>query len=298
MKSSHRSWYIKGGLTILLFTLFLYLLVLLCEQITTTYNVTATTEFIECYSERKPISRINLKNSSLFTLKEDEDLFITEKQLAARFNGTVELADSVHIKLERVARGSLLVEIERENGGVVAWLRNIGDVESLPVDDILFIEVKEIDSLLNANQTIIIPINGEVSLGRSVDIESPGESSLIVRGGDITMTGYTKFTNSSFAAGSERLFLGDRLVFDDKHAIGFVSVNNEPAIQASYRAIGKEARIIKPGPKDMNSGYKFSASLFARFKYDKIFQTISILFGIVLTLTSILDFLINYKNSK
>lgn len=275
-----------------------YCLLVVFDKISTVFNVTARTEIIKSYSKQKPLSRINLFDADIYTLVEDRYKLPTDTLLAKSFNGSLELSDSVSMKMERIANGPLLLELEKPNGGNVAVLRSRNSYGAASVidfpTDILFVEIHEIDSLINNNVSIVIPISGKIELGNSIDIESDGEYSLLLRSGDVTMTGYTSFNGNYFVAGQERLFLGDKLVFDDENAIGVATINDEPALQVSYRAIGNEARIIKPGPRDNESAYVFSASLFSRFKYDKFFQGLSIILAIVLSVTSIGDFYMNH----
>ena len=282
----------------LLFICVIYFVILVSERILTIFNVTANTEILECYSDQKQLSNINLFDAEIYTMEDDVDLIYVEKQLYSGFKGMMALNDSVVLKMERLSHGSLLLEAERPTGGIVATLKEFETGKVMNVDDIIFITINKIDSLIDHNASIVLPFSGTVKLGKSIDVESDNEYSLVLRDGDITMTGYTPLTNSYFVAGKEKLYLGDMLTIDDDKAIGFATVNESPAIQVSYRTIGKEARIIKPGPKDMNSGYRFSATIFSRFKYDAIFQRISILFAVILTCVTIGDFLLNVYNQK
>lgn len=288
--------YVLASIVVLAALGFLFLFIF--DTIHTIYNITANTEIIKCYSKQKPSSRINLFNATLYKLDTIDGWQLTEKLIDKSFQGSVELSDSTKIKMERVANGPLLVEIERPTRGVVATLRESGSgIEKITlVEDILFIEIHNIDSLLNSNTSIVIPFTGKVELGKSIEIESDNEYSLLLKSGDITMTGFTSFGGNYFVAGHEKLYLGDKLIFDDENSIGIATVNTESAIQVSYRAIGHEARIIKPGPKNQESGYRFSASIFSRFKYDKIFQSLSIIVGILIFLITVCDFYLNHFN--
>jgi len=260
---------------------------LIFDRINTIFNVTAQTEVISCYTDQKPSSRINLFAADIYTI---------EDEIAKSFEGSIELSDSVNIKMERISNGPLLIEIERVTGGVVAKLRSFNERKKTPilVHDLIFIEISKIDSLLDNNASIVIPITGHIKLGNSIDIESDNEYSLLLRAGDITMTGVTSLFNSHFVAGNEKLYLGDQLIFDDKNSIGIATINEQPAIQVSYRGIDKHARILKPGPKDFKSGYQISASIFSRFKYDNSFQIGSIIIALLISTITILDFYYNH----
>lgn len=286
----------------LIIAIIVMLLIFIFDKIHTVYNITATTEIIECYSNQKPNSRINLFDADIYTLekKEEGGWELHESLLAKSFKGTLELGDSTNIKLERIAHGALLIEIERASSGTAAILRSNSskDLKHKAIPDILFIEINNVDSILNSNTSVVIPLSGKIDLGKSIEIESENEYSLLLKEGDITMTGYTSIGNSSFPAGSEKLYLGDKLVFNDENSIGIASLNTGPAIQVSYRAIGDEARVIKPGPKNQEDGYRFSASIFSRFQHDKPFQAFSIILGITLYFITVADFYITLKEKK
>lgn len=268
-----------------------FFLIILLEEVNTIFNVTAQTEIVSCYSEQKPISRINLFDANLYKLVESQGWEMKDTLIEKSFKGSIELSAGVNITMERVSNGSLLLEFEKPSGGLVAKIRSFERQADKPkeVQDLLFVEIVNIDSLINNNTSIVIPISGSIRLGSSLDIESDNEYTLLLRDGNIAMTGVPKISNSHFASGHEKLYLGDRLVLEDENSIGLATVNHEPSIHVSYRAYGKEARIIKPGPKDFASGYKISASIFSRFKYDKYYQTGSIIIALILSILTILD---------
>lgn len=276
------------------------LLVFIFDKIITVYNITATTEVIECYSKQRPSNRINLFNAKIYTLEDGEGWQLEDKLIANSFSGTLQLGDSTNIKLERIAHGPLLIEIERDQPGIAATLRSntSKDLKHEDIPDLLFVEIHNIDSILNSNTSVVIPLFGKIELGKSIEIETENEYSLLLRDGDVTMTGYTSIGKSSFPAGHEKLFLGDKLIFNDYNSIGIASMSTEPAIQVSYRAIGNEAKIIKPGPKDQEDGYRFSASIFSRFQYDKHFQTLSILVGILIFFITLADFYLTVQEKN
>ena len=277
------------------------LLLFIFDSIKTIYNVTATTEIISFHSSQKPSSRINLFDADIYTLKALKNSWQSEEVLVEKsFSGSVEIYDSTTVKIERIGNGPLLIELVRPQGGRVASLRgsNTQGQKLTSIDEIMFIEIHNIDSLVNNNISVVIPLSGEIILGKSIEVESNNEYSLLLQEGDITMTGYTKFGKKYFVAGQEKLYLGDKLIFDDKNSIGIATVNTKPAIQVSYRAVGEQAKIIKPGPRDSESGYTFAASTFSRFKYDSFFQGLSILAGFLLFVLKIWDTFSKVQQSK
>ena len=277
---------------ILLMVLFYQALI---NRVVTLFNVTAQTEIVSFYTRQKPISRINLYGA---------DIYFDGYKKYTGFNGALELNKGVEVNIERLAKGSLFIDVEALETSSVGKLFS-GEDGSLVynAEDHLNIEVRNVDSLLNNGYSLVVPLTGKVELGGSVDIEINGETSPVLRAGNITMTGYSKLGDDFFVAGTEELFLGDCLTFEDHDnlstdALGFAVVNDRPAIQVSYRVESTEAVVVKPGPKGRNTGYRISASLFDRFRYDRFFQGISLIFGVLVVLTTIGDFTITILQFK
>ena len=287
--------YLKYFIGICLTALFLYFSSLvLFDNINTLFNITAHTEIIKFHTVNKPISRYNLNNASIH---------ITEnynfKEIYSSFNGTLELNKNVDVEIERISQGAIIISIEGENGKSIGNLFNSNNKKVFKANDYMLIEINKVDSLLYNGISIVFPLSGIVELGKSVDVEIYEETSPVLRTGDITMTGYSNFGGGRyFDAGSKKLYLGDFLEFEDKDGIGFVSINDNPALQVAYRIEADQAIIRKPGPKGKNSGYIISASVYDKFINDSLFQGISLIFAMLLILFSLIDSIMNVFNLK
>ena len=277
--------------------LFYFTLLVFFDTINTLFNITAHTEIIKFQTVSKPISRYNLNNASIQIT--DNYNF---KEIYNSFNGSLEINKNVKVEIERISQGAIIFLLEGENGTSVGNLYNNNNKKVFKANDYMLIEINKVDSLLNAGISIVFPLSGIVELGKSVDVEIYEETSPVLRTGDITMTGYSNFGSGQyFEAGNKKLYLGDCLEFGNKEAIGFVSVNDNPALQVAYRVEADQAIIRKPGPKGKNSGYRISASLYDKFVNDRLFQGLSLIFAALLVLASLGDFImniINFKKSK
>lgn len=288
----------KGLLGVLVLSLIafdLYLILLLFfDNINTLFNITAHTEIIKFHTTSKPISRYNLNNASI-TVPENYNF----KEIYNSFNGSLEINKDVDVALERISNGAIFFSLESESGNSVGNLYNSSNSKIFTASDYMLIEIHEVDSLLNYGVSIVFPLSGIVELGKSVDVEIFEETSPVLRSGDISMTGYSNFIGKGqyFEAGSEKLYLGDCLEFEDKEAIGFVTVNDNPALQVSYRIEAEEAVVRKPGPKGKNSGYRISASLYDRFVNDRLFQALSLIFATLIALSSLFDLVQNFRST-
>jgi hypothetical protein len=277
------------GIGALLLCVLYVILLIFFDNINTLFNITAHTEIIKFQTVNKPISRYNLNNASIH-VTENYDF----KNIYNSFNGSLEINKNVKVEIERISQGAIIFMLESENGTSIGNLYNSNNKKVFQAEDYMLIEIKKVDSLLNHGISIVYPLSGFVKLGKSVDVEIYEETNPVVRTGDITMTGYSNFVRGQyFEASSKKLYLGDCLEFDDKEAIGFVAINDNPALQVAYRIEANEAIIRKPGPKAKNSGYKISASLYDRFANDKFFLGISMIFAALLVFTSLYDSITN-----
>ncbi|MFD1293978.1 hypothetical protein ACFQ5N_09035 [Lutibacter holmesii] len=294
----HKKNIIKGlwitlGLGTLSFILYLILLVFF-DNINTLFNITAHTEIIKFQTVNKPISRYNLNNASIHVT--DNYNF---KNIYNSFNGSLEINKNVKVEIERISQGNIIFLLESDNGTSIGNLYNSSNENIYAAKDYMLIEIKKVDSLLNNGISIVFPLSGYVELGKSVDVEILNETNPVVRTGDITMTGYSNFGSGQyFEAGNKKLYLGDCLEFENKDAIGFVAVNDSPALQVAYRIEANEAIIRKPGPKGKNSGYRISASVYDKFINDRFFQGLSMIFATLLVITSLTDFTLNIIKRK
>lgn len=143
--------------------------------------------------------------------------------------------------------------------------------------------------------TTIIPISGKVILGRALNYELYNSSTAIVRSGVVKMVGKSLLGNHFFESGVIDLNIGDQFIMEDGEtkAYGFIVVNEMPAMTAAYRTVGRQGKIITPGPVDNNSGYYISTSLTSRFLNDNFFQGISWSFASLILLGTLLTFLID-----
>jgi len=265
---------------------FIVALLLFFNRINTLFNITAHTEIVKFQTVSKPISRYNLNNASIY-VAESYDF----KNIFNSFNGSLGINKDVNVEIERISNGAIFFTLESENGTSVGNLYNTNNTKVYTVKDYMLIEIYEVDSLLNNGVSIVFPLSGIVELGKSVDVEIFNETSPVLRSGDISMTGYSVFLGRGqyFEAGSEKLYLGDCLEFEGKEAIGFVAVNDNPALQVSYRIEAEEAIIRKPGPKGKDSGYRISASFYDRLLNDRIFQGWSLIFAALVVINAFFD---------
>lgn len=261
------------------------ILILLFEPIDTVFNITATTERIKIRTIQPNSSRLVFDHVEIADVNEIID---------TSFNGSFQLNGDVEVTVERVATGPVILEFRSDESTGKLYDAENNFLKDTP--GFFEVVIKDIDTRLPQGRTILFPIEGDIDLGRSVDFEMPGEYNSILRSGELSMTGISGIFGEHFDAGAKELLLGDQLVFEEvkQGALGFVTVNENPGIQVAYRLSARHAKILKPGIKDSESGTKVKVRPLDRFLNAPFFQWLSLFFGSLVILLSIVSFLMDY----
>lgn len=260
------------------------ILILLFEPIDTVFNITATTERIKIRTIKPNSSRLIFEDIEIADINEIID---------SSFTGSFQLNRDVEVTVQRVTNGPLILEFRsNESTG------KLYDAENNFLKDtpgFFEVVIKDMDARAHQGRTVLFPIEGDIDLGRSVDFEISGDYNSILRGGELSMTGVSGIFGERFDAGNRKLLLGDQLIFEDVKygALGFVTVNENPGIQVAYRLSALYAKILKPGIKDSKSGTKVKVRPLDRFLNASFFQWLSLFFGSLVVLLSIMSFLMD-----
>lgn len=244
--------------------------------------------------------QIREKNNSRFIF-EDVEVTGLDSVIYKNFNGSFELSNDVKVTIERIAFGSAVITIEKAKDSSTGKLFNGVDGKLLSQTP-SFVEfiIDSLSERAGRGQTIILPIDGDVTIGRSVDMEIYGEGSSILRSGNISLTGQSQIFSEEFDANSQELLLGDQLKFDavTNKAFGFVTLNENPGIQAAYRVKARRARILKPGLREIDGGKVIRARPLDRFLHASSFQFLSLLFGCIIVIINIISFFMDSIDFK
>jgi len=253
----------------------------LLAPVPATFNVTVQSEHVEFFTDGAPVSRWPLDRVWLFEGDADS---------ARPFTGSLEFADSVHVTVERVALGPLLIRVEAPRAGdPAAVLYDAADEPLGPVRAPLEIEVPDLARRSAAGQELLLPLTGRVRSGRSVGFETPGGAGLL-RGGKAALLGRsllerTPFlarlaSGTVFEAGSVTLDAGDQFTVEgvESPAFGFIVVDERPALAAAYRVVGRSGRVERPG----GQAYSVRVNLRARLVHDGPLQALYASFVMVM----------------
>lgn len=209
------------------------------------------------------------------------------------------MGKNVEVIIERISNGPISITVESEKDSELGQFYKGSDGSKLyTAKEFVEIFIDDIQQKTNLGQTFVFPIDGSIEVGRSVDIETFGESTAVLRSGKVTLIGNSFFGGKHFIAGSHELFLGDKLIFQkqESKSFGFVLINDEPGMQASFRTRAKEAKVIKPGPRDDDTGINISANWIDRLIKDEFCRSISFFTGIILIAITLIAFVFDFQS--
>ncbi len=257
------------------------------RTIPTTFDVIAQTERLEFTSEQskhKPQSRWTF-----------EHIEVTESDSTSpfTFTGEFEPADSVKVVVDRVALGPLWIHVDAvgQESSAGNFYTEDGEFDRKAAKSVDLV-IADISSRANSGETVVIPVTGMVSLGRTVGIETPG-STAILRSGKVTMLERSLFEGNIFEADSVVLDAGAMFKVDDpaSPALGFIVADERPAFTAAYRVVGNKASVTRAG----GGVYPLSVSFLKRLLYDHFFQALSLFFGVLVVIATLLNVLLDWR---
>lgn len=243
----------------------------------TTFNITASTERIEMRTgEHRPPSRWTLY---------DVELRGSHDSAGTRFTGALELSDSVKVMIQRVAFGSLWVNVQSDRPGrsVGRYFTTAGVSRDSAPDEI-DIYVDGLRERADSGKTVILSLFGEVWLGRSVTVIAPG-SSAVLRAGKVTLIGKSIFSSDVFEGGSVELDAGDQVDVPEDAGVarGFMVADERPALTAAYQVVSEQMVITRPG----GGTFPLTASFVDSVTHDRVSQLISVVSAILVVLAAI-----------
>lgn len=237
--------------------------------IPTTFNVSVKTERLEFTTVDNNNSRLPLNRVEVYNFNGDS--------LGIQ-NGSFEIAIGSTVLVERISNGPLLIKIQgREDQSAGIFFSASQDEIERKAENFVEFIIMDPPERNKYGETIVIPISGQVILGKTINYESYASSTALVRSGTITMVGKSLIGDQFFESGTHTLNIGDqfKVVKPQSKAYGFVAINEDPGMSAAYRVLGKKGKILTPGPVTESPGYSISTNLISRFLYDSFFQGIS-----------------------
>ncbi|HEX5872090.1 MAG TPA: hypothetical protein VFY65_16790 [Longimicrobium sp.] len=190
-----------------------------------------------------------------------------------RFSGSISFADSVHVRVERVALGSVRVRAEAaRTGAPVGTLRNEADQVVATLLAPVWVEVDSIEARARAGETVVVPFTGRAELGGGPGHET-GPRVPLLRSGAVRMIGVSLVVRRGFEAGAMPLEPGDqvRVPAPDAISSGYVVADDRPALNAVIRVRARTLHVERLGG---SQGYSMSVSLFDVLRNDPVVSSL------------------------
>lgn len=236
-----------------------------------TYSVTAKTELIEFITEDVEWSKIPLDNVKVLNYNGNT---------IDTLSGAFKINKGSITKISRIGKGNVVIQIILSDTTSTSVGAFYSDKDEFIRDASNFVElhIDDIKNRVDMGETIIIPMSGTINLGRTVNYETFGSSTAIVRKGKVILLGKYFLSKDYFKSASFDLNIGDEFRVEEqiKNAYGFATINENSAMTVAYKVFGKKGKISIPGPVGKGSGYYLSGSLYSRFENDPLVKALSI----------------------
>lgn len=276
----------------LIFVLPISLIILLSIPTATTFNLSVNTELLEYEVTDQVNSELPIKGAVMYNDNTDS---------IGVFYGTFKVAIGSTVNIERIGYGPLSIRIEGKNGLSAGDFKYLSDEQSpkAAADYIEFV-YDNIEANVSEGVSYIVPITGNVTLGRNVSFETLSSPTALLRSGSVVVIGKSFLSNDYYKSATHDLNIGDefRIIKPQSKAYGFATVNENVGMTVAYKVIGKEGRILTPGPRDEHSGYPITLSYLSKIENDSFFKGISLCIALLISLATLIPFLADFYRLK
>jgi hypothetical protein len=262
---------------------------LLFNTVSTIYNVSIDTEYIEFKTTDNNNSRLILVETYV---SDNLGLHLSD------YEGALELNAGVDVSIERISLGGIELSLTCDNCESVGRLYK-SETELLDAklgkSADLYIQYTEDNS--KVGETHLFRIDGIITAGRSIAFEQMDESNAVLRGGNVRLVGLSKVKNKYFSTNEVEVNMGDQLVFEklDSKSFGFVTINETPGMKAVYRVMAKQMRVIRPGPRSAEGGQTFAVSYIDGLYHDRFFKVLTLVIGALIFFITVFTFFMDYS---
>jgi hypothetical protein len=220
------------------------------KRIETTFDVSAETETLRIRSSTMSWSLDRVALSEGYGGR------------AGTVSGTLDIAPETEIVFERSGLGPLNVVCTR-SAGIVGTFRAADGGQARPIDARAVLVFADPGRRAKEGRPILLPIVGEVELGREV---GAGNGGPILRTARVIPLGHRLFRDELYRGTEAQLGAGDRLqiIGADGPAFGLVKADERPALTASYRVLGYRGFVSRYG----GEGFTISLSWLERVLND------------------------------
>jgi len=247
----------------------------------TTFDITAESEYVRYSPETSPTQHWSLDSASLFGAGDTVGTIVS---------GALEFTDSVQVTIERRSLGPLLLKVEptparqRADVGRGSPIRigvfNGRSGPPRPLYDDVVIEIPNVEERSRQGHPLVFAVQGSLQIGRSVQREGDPNLALL-RSGKVTKFEESFFGKSVFTAGSSELDVGDQVTIEAPTSpeLGLIRADERPALTVAYRANSRSVDVGRPG----GGHYRIRMSIAERAQADPVLQhwwaTLGLLIG-------------------
>ena len=231
-----------------------------------TFNVISKTEILSATVSQGARSRWQLSGVQLQRNCEDE---------AVEFTGSLELAASTRIQIQRITTGPMRILLVSESNDGAGDLYDNEEEFLETLADCSTIVVHNLRERAEKGETLFLPITGEVEIGHEVRFQTTSSSPLL-KSATISMLSQPLVGKSHFDVGKIQLDMGDVFTVKDPitSAFGFVLVDASPGMSGVFRLKGTTGQVIRFGAE----GYLVQTPLWVKLANDPILTGIWIVF--------------------
>lgn len=183
------------------------------------------------------------------------------------FSGTVRIEPATVVIVERIARGSLLIDVRPATDAASKVLARLEHEESSEISvaqQCFSITVDDLEERSKRGQTVVLPINGYIEVGRRPRHETIQFVPLL-RSGSVRVVGQTLLGGATYDAGTLSLGMGDEFVLEEPTSgSGLVVADQNPGLKVVSHTAGARAFVRRFGAQPQ----KISASLWVRIERD------------------------------
>lgn len=250
----------------------------------TTYSVHVKTEIVSVETVDQNGLGFDIPTSMIY--------FNTGDSLAVN-EGYINVDGRVSMTIERVSKRLLLMSFEAKSSDQSVGSLVLADGKKFELSTYDVISIQNFDEQLLDKGAIVIPVYGQIKVGRNVGLSGALSDYGVLKSGEISMIGKSFLPNRYFEADKYNLLLGDEVIFENtsSEASGLVYIGDGDHLLVNYRIVAKTAWIKKPGAVDNETRFKISATLLNRFLKDQLFQTISLAIAFLIGLFSLAEFI-------
>lgn len=230
-----------------------------CLEVPLTYVVSADTERVTVQSEAPGAT-------SQWYLNDVEINRSCENNWEP-FSGTVRIEPATKVIVERIARGSLLIDVRptaKSGNQILARLESEQSSEISIAQHCFCIAIDDIEERSKQGETVVLPINGYIEVGRRPRHETIQFVPLL-RSGSVRVVGQTLLGGATYDAETLSLGMGDEFMVEAPvSGSGLVVADQNPALRVVSHTAGARAFVRRFGTQPQ----KISASLWVRIERD------------------------------